>query len=87
MTEDLERASVQAIRAAAERLGVDPFRLARFLANGKLADFLQSVGASDALTAERARAASLTVYYLEFLEEEMRRSRGDRSPNDAANGN
>ena len=85
MSEELERAAAEAIRTAAERLGVDAFRLARFLANGRLADFLQSVGASDALTAERARAAALTHNYLDFLEEEMRRSRAKGSDG-AANG-
>ena len=86
MTEDLEKAALDAISAAAERLGVDPFRLARFLANGKLADFLQAVGGSDVVAAERARAASLTHNYLEFLEEEMRRAREEHEPNGAANG-
>ena len=44
MAQDLVIESVRAIRFAAERLGVDPYRLARFLANGRLAEILNTVG-------------------------------------------
>lgn len=83
--DELEDAAREAICSAAERLGVDPFRLARFLAHGKIADFLQAAGHGDLLPGDREKAAGLSQTYLEFLEEEMRRTR-DKGPSDAANG-
>ena len=82
MAEDeLERAAVEAIRSAAERMGVDPFRLARFLAHGRMADYLQALGRSSG-DVDR-RDSGLSGGYLDFLDEEMRhRERGA----DKANG-
>ena len=75
MKDDLTTAATDAIRAAADRLGVDPFRLARFLANGRLADFLQAAGQAGAMAADAERSARLSHTYLDFLEDEMRRLR------------
>ena len=72
MEEHLERASLDAIGSAAERLGVDPFRLARFLAHGRIADFLQALGRAEVLELEKQESVALSSSYLEFLDEEMR---------------
>jgi len=69
-TDDLEKAALEAIRSAAERLGVDPFRLARFLAHGRIADFLQALGRGEALEVERAETALLADHYVAFVEQE-----------------
>ena len=68
----LEKAAVEAIRTAAERLNVDPMRFARFLDRGRIADILDALGRQEALATERARMIALTKDYLDFLEEEMR---------------
>jgi hypothetical protein len=87
MTEDdLERAALDAISTAAERLGVDPFRLARFLAHGRIADFLQALGRAEALDLERKESVALSQSYLAFLEEEMRQQDDGDEPGGAANG-
>ena len=80
MKDDLTTAATDAIRAAADRLGVDPFRLARFLANGRLADFLQAAGQAGAIAADVERSARLSHTYLDFLEDEMRRVREQHGP-------
>src|SRR5690554_2703197 len=67
---DLEKAALDAVRSAAERLGVDPFRLARFLGNGKIAEFLSALGRYEAMAVEKDQMAHLTQEYLNFLEEE-----------------
>ena len=43
MEQDLKREASSALVGAAERLGVDPFRLARFLSDGRLADVLSKL--------------------------------------------
>jgi hypothetical protein len=78
MTDDLDRAALEAIRSAADRLGVDPFRLARFLAHGRIADFLQALGRGEALEIEKAETVLLADRYLEFVQQE-RRLRGPDS--------
>ena len=70
--EDLERAAVEAISSAADRLGVDPFRLARFLAHGRIADFLQALGRAEALEEAKKESVDLSTSYLSFLDEETR---------------
>lgn len=84
MTDELEKAALGAIHTAAERLGVDPFRLARFLAHGRIADFLQALGRAEALQAEKKESGALAARYLAFLEQEERLRRRDRGG--AANG-
>jgi hypothetical protein len=53
---------------AAERLGVDPYRLARFLSNGRLADILTRMRDS---SDSGAGTLPLAESYLEFLEREI----------------
>lgn len=68
----LEKAAAEAVRSAADRLGVDPLRLARFLGEGRIAQIVGALGHQEALATERERLAALTRDYLDFLEEEMR---------------
>jgi hypothetical protein len=83
--DDLEKAALDAISSAAERLGVDPFRLARFLAHGRIADFLQALGRAEALELEKNQSVELSGTYLAFLEQETRLK--ERGPDGgAANG-
>ena len=84
MTEDHEKAALDAITTAAERLGVDPFRLARFLAHGRIADFLQALGRAEALEIERAQTSALSDRYMEFVMQERKLAAKD--PGGAANG-
>ena len=84
--EDLERAALDAIASAAERLGVDPFRLARFLAHGRIADFLQALGRAEALEIETKESMELSTTYLAFLDEESRLRQNEGSGGGAANG-
>lgn len=81
---DLEKAAVDAIRSAADRLGVDPFRLARFLAHGRIADYLQTLGRTGGIELDRKETAHLSETYLSFLEEEGHR--GEQGRDDRANG-
>jgi hypothetical protein len=81
---ELEGAALAAISTAAERLGVDPFRLARFLAHGRIADFLQTLGRAEAMEKNKQEAVDLSSSYLEFLDEEMRLR--DRRGGERANG-
>ena len=69
MEQDLKREASSALVGAAERLGVDPFRLARFLSDGRLADVLSKLR----ISAERnpGESVDLTERYLEFLEQEI----------------
>lgn len=83
--EELERAAVDAIRSAADRLGVDPFRLARFLAHGRIAEYLQTLGRSTVLDVERRDWTPLSTAYLDFLGDERDRRQGD-GPEGKANG-
>ena len=81
MAEDLQTHAVGALRTAAERLGVDPYRLACFLSEGRLADVLETLGRPG--RAEPRRMLALAESYLEFLEREIaiqegRRPVGDR---------
>ena len=69
MHDELRVQSTEAIRAAAERLGVDPIRLARFLSDGRLADALLQLRAAGISDGE---AVELAESYLSFLEQEMR---------------
>ena len=70
--DDLGKAALDAISSAAERLGVDPFRLARFLGHGRIADFLQALGRAEALEIEKRESVDLSNRYLAFLNEETR---------------
>jgi hypothetical protein len=85
VTDDLEQAALDAITTAADRLGVDPFRLARFLAHGRIADFLQALGRGEALEVEKLENTALADRYLEFVRQE-KKLRGADSEG-AANGN
>jgi len=62
------------VRAAAERLGVDPIRLARFLSDGTLADVMRQLREASSSDPE---IVGLAESYLTFLDEEMELS-GDR---------
>ena len=83
MDQDLRQEARAAVEGAAERLGVDPYRLARYLSNGRLADILgrlrESVEASGG-------TLSLTESYLDFLEQEieLRHGSGPATETDAA---
>ena len=68
----LEKSSLEAVRSAAEKLNVDPFRFARFLQQGRIADILSALGREEAMAAHRAEMTAMTQEYLDFLEEEMR---------------
>jgi hypothetical protein len=68
--DDLDKAALDAITSAAERLGVDPFRLARFLAHGRMADFLQALGRGEAL--EAGKTTALSDEYLAFVRQEKK---------------
>ena len=76
MAEDLRTQSVAALRSAAERLGVDPYRLAGFLADGRLADILESLGRPGLLGPRKI--LGLAEAYLEFLEREIAIQEGQR---------
>jgi hypothetical protein len=84
VTDNLERAALEAITSAADRLGVDAFRLARFLAHGRIADFLQALGRAEALDVEQLETTALADRYHEFVLRE-RTLRG-REPGGAATG-
>ena len=84
--EDLEKAALDAISSAADRLGVDPFRLARFLAHGRIADFLQALGRAEALEAEQKESVDLSTSYLAFLNEETGHRRDKGPDGGAVNG-
>ena len=64
----LRQQATEAIRAAAEQLGVDPIRLARFLADGKLADVLIQLRAAGMADQDVIRLAE---NYLSFLDHEI----------------
>ena len=78
MTDDLDRAALEAIESAAERLGVDPFRLARFLAHGRIADFLQALGRGEALEMEKLENSALADRYVEFIRQEQKLRASDQ---------
>jgi hypothetical protein len=84
--EDLERAALDAISTAAERLGVDPFRLARFLSDGRIADFLQALGRAESLELGKKESVDLSTSYLAFLDEESRLRDRDGPNGGAADG-
>lgn len=69
MEQDLKREARSALIGAAERLGVDPFRLARFLANGRLADILTRL--REPSVAQAPDTVELAESYLDFLEQEI----------------
>jgi hypothetical protein len=77
MEQELRGQATEAIQAAAERLGVDPIRLARFLSDGKLADVLVQLRAAGVPDGE---VIHLAESYLAFLDDEIalrRDLRGD----------
>lgn len=78
VAEDLQTHAVAALRSAAERLGVDPYRLACFLSDGRLADVLEALGRPASVDGRRILA--LAEAYLEFLEREIAFQEG-RRPN------
>ena len=79
MPEDLTSEAVAAVRVAAERLGVDSFRLARFLADGRLADILETFG-RDRGPGDLSRRFRLAEEYLLFLESEIELHNGRKAP-------
>jgi hypothetical protein len=76
MAEDLQTQCVAALRSAAERVGVDPYRLALFLGEGRLADILEAL-ARPGLVGPR-KILGLAESYLEFLEREIEIQEGLR---------
>jgi hypothetical protein len=68
MEQELRGQATEAIQAAAERLGVDPIRLARFLSDGKLADVLVQLRAAGMPNGE---VIHLAESYLAFLDQEI----------------
>jgi hypothetical protein len=68
MNHDLKHEARTAVVGAAERLGVDPYRLARFLSNGRLAEILTRMRESPE---DGAGTLPLAESYLEFLEREI----------------
>ena len=79
MPEDLTQEAVASLRVAAERLGVDSFRLARFLGGGKLAEILEVYGRRNGHPAP-SRRLRLAEEYLLFLEREIELQNGRLSP-------
>lgn len=79
MEEEFRKAAVEALTSAAERLGVDPYRLARFLAGGRLADVVAAL-ANDDRDEARSRSTALAEAYLEFLEAEIEIRRRGHTP-------
>ena len=75
MTDEVNHLALKAVNEAAEILGVDPYRLARFLSHGMIAQVLQSMGHGKAGTVE---VETLARKLQEFLEEEWARERRDR---------
>jgi hypothetical protein len=72
MEQDLRREARSALIGAAERLGVDPFRLARFLSDGRLADILTRLRISGGPERDSAGSSvDLAERYLEFLDQEI----------------
>ena len=76
MAEDLETYALAALRSSAERLGVDPYRLARFLGEGRLADVLEALAGPTRLGSRNI--LELAEAYLEFLEREIAIQDGQR---------
>jgi hypothetical protein len=76
---DLTREAVTALRSAAERLGVDAYRLARFLADGKLSDILDMLGRPS--SRDQSRRLELAEEYLDFLDREIAIQDGRRPTN------
>ena len=85
MADDLTTAAVEALRNAAERLGVDAYRLARFLADGRLGDILESLGRTGS-PAENVRRFELAEEYLRFLDDEIERQEDRRPVHGRTNG-
>lgn len=79
MKQDLRQEAREAVTGAAEQLGVDPFRLARFLSDGRLADILTSMRDEDQAL---PGTLDLAESYLDFLEREisLRKEPGPPSP-------
>lgn len=77
MDDELNRLATGAIRGAAEELGVDPTRLARYLSGGRLADVLTHLRMVKVADRESVEVAES---YLEFLDREiqLRERRGTR---------
>jgi hypothetical protein len=71
METDLKREARSAVIGAAERLGVDPFRLARFLSDGRLADILTRLRIAEGRESDSAARVDLAERYLEFLDREI----------------
>jgi hypothetical protein len=74
MEQDLRREASSAVIGAAERLGVDPFRLARFLSGGRLADILARLRVpGSGPPHDPGPGVDLAERYLEFLDQEIER--------------
>ena len=81
VTDEQNELALRAIEEAARTLGVDPFRLARFLSNGVIADLLQALGSGQA---GREDVGVIAEKFQAFLQQERR---SDPVPNGgAANG-
>ena len=72
MEANLDAEAAKALRSAAERLGVDPHRLARFLANGRLGDIVEAIGKPT----DDGRRLQLAEEYLRFLDQEIAHRQG-----------
>jgi hypothetical protein len=82
--DDLEKIAGEAILNAADRLGVDPYRLARFLGHGRIADFLQALGRAETLEMEKQESDVLKLRFDDFVREEQRLGPGPESTSDTA---
>jgi hypothetical protein len=78
MSDDLTSEATEALRVSAERLGVDPLRLARFLNGGRLADILETLGRLGHAGRD-PRRIELAEEYVRFLDGEIMRQQ-NRSP-------
>ena len=76
MSDELTDAATSALRSAAERLGVDPYRLSRFLGEGRLADIMNAMARPN--VAGSRRILGLAEAYLDFLEREIEIREGER---------
>ena len=85
MDDELKRLAVAALREAADRLRVDPFRLARFLADGRLAEILTGLRETGASALDRETFVHLAERYRAFLEHEAAHVEGGHD-NDTSNG-
>jgi hypothetical protein len=84
MSRDLTTEATEALRVAAERLGVDALRLAGFLGGGRLAEILETLSRLGHAGRDRRRI-ELTEQYVRFLDGEIERQK-DRPAAPRRNG-